>query len=85
MNRLFLGLILALTCQFSFAEIKIGPYPTSVRCPVGTESSQNGKHFCIFRDPKIVQAGYGRCPIGLANSINTSVGKDNWCIVKTSH
>jgi len=73
---------LLLISHLAHAEIVLGPYPMSVRCPIGTEQLIGRTHYCRFKDPNIVQAGYGRCPAGLKNSTTTTVGRSIWCVVK---
>ena len=65
------------------AKVTYGPISTKSHCPGGSRGVSSGKvKYCIFEDPKVIQVVNSRCPPGVRHGSSTSIGKENWCVIR---
>ncbi len=66
-----------------FAAVIFGPISVNSSCPgAGRGQTQEGKKYCFFDDPRIVQVLNATCPSGLIGATSSSIGNQKWCIIR---
>ena len=82
MNRIIV-LITLLLSHNVHGTVVFGPVSLQSHCPSPGRGQTNGQvKYCIFDDPRVVQVIHSRCPSGIRGGSNTSIGNEQWCVIR---
>jgi hypothetical protein len=83
MKKLLVVFISILGISQVYGKVVFGPVSPQIHCPSPGRGQTNGQvKYCIFDDPRVVQVIHSRCPSGIRGGSNTSIGNEQWCVIR---